>query len=94
MKIVHHPEAGMFEALSDDGIRIGTIRYEADGGDLRATSTWTDPRHRGQGVAGKLLDALVEKARADKVKIVPICSYVVAAFQKAPEKYRDVAKGE
>ena len=40
---------------------------------------------RGQGIAGKLVDALIDTARAQGWKVIPRCSYVVAAFRRHPE---------
>lgn len=51
--------------------------------------TFVDESLRGQGVAGKLVEAVVEKARKEGAKIAPVCSYAVAAFEKN-EAYHDV----
>ncbi len=51
--------------------------------------TFVDESLRGQGVAGKLVDAVVEKARKEGAKIIPECSYAVKAFEKN-ESYHDV----
>ena len=91
MEIKHIRNDNMFVAYDDDGSRAGTIEYSAKhDGNLYATHTWTDPQFRGQGVAAKLLDALVEYAVAQQVKIIPICSYVRRAFQDHPDKYATV----
>lgn len=82
--------AGKFVATRDDGAPAGEIEYDVRDGAMHATHTWVDPELRGHGVAGKLLHALVEKARADKMKIVPVCSFVVGAFEKHPEEFADV----
>ena len=39
----------------------------------------------GQGIARKLLDALLEDARANGYRIVPLCPYVNAQRRKHPE---------
>lgn len=58
-----------------------------DGGPdrLAADHTFVPPAFRGRGVAALLVDALIAKARAENAKIVPICSYVVASFDRHPE---------
>ena len=43
--------------------------------------TYVSESLRGQGVAGKLLDALLEYAKNNNIKIKPVCSYVVSAFE-------------
>ena len=40
----------------------------------------------GQGVAGQLMEAAVEKLRADNMEVRPICSYAKTWFEKHPEE--------
>jgi predicted GNAT family acetyltransferase len=40
---------------------------------------------RGAGIAQMLVDKAIADARAAGTKIVPLCSYVVAQFQRHPE---------
>lgn len=47
--------------------------------------TYTPPEFRGQGVADALMGKAIADSRADGLKIVPICSYVVAQFRRHPE---------
>ena len=51
--------------------------------------TIVDPSLRGQGVAGKLLAKVVAMAREENLKIVPVCSYVVAKLTRNDE-YKDI----
>lgn len=90
MQITHDREGLRFIAANDDGEVMGEIAYEPNGGILSATHTLTDSRFRGQGIAAKMLDALAGYARENGFKIRPVCSYVVTAFEKKPEQYRDV----
>jgi predicted GNAT family acetyltransferase len=50
-----------------------------------ADHTYVPGSMRGQGIAARLVDALIAKARADHWSILPRCSYVVTAFQRHPE---------
>ncbi|MDM7957700.1 GNAT family N-acetyltransferase [Blastomonas sp.] len=50
-----------------------------------ADHTYVPDSMRGQGIAARLVDALIAKARADHWTIVPRCSYVVTAFKRHPE---------
>jgi uncharacterized protein len=76
----------------------GAYRAELPGTDRPAVLTWramgplrvadhtfVPPAMRGQGVAEKLVDALVADARAQGFRIVPQCSYVEALFRRHPE---------
>ncbi len=40
---------------------------------------------RGTGAAGRLMDGVVEHARAEGRKIVPLCSYAAAWLRRHPE---------
>ncbi len=55
-----------------------------------ANGTYVDPSLRGQQVARKLLDRLVEHARENQLKIRPTCSYVVKMFER-DKTFADVA---
>ena len=51
--------------------------------------TFVDQSLRGQGIAQRLLDKVVEKARTTKVKIIPICAYAAKKMIGNPT-YKDV----
>lgn len=85
--------------LSDDGLYIGADPASAvarmdwtwqDEKTLVVTRTYTAPELRGQGVAARLMTALVELARTRGCKIVPQCSYVQKAMDRDPEAYADL----
>jgi|TARA_R110002012_G_scaffold280959_5_gene469914 uncharacterized protein len=50
-----------------------------------AEHTVVPPALRGQGIAGRLVEALIEDARSEGFKIIPTCSYVAAQFDRHPE---------
>lgn len=47
------------------------------------------PALRGTGAAGRFMQALAEYARAEKITLIPHCSYAVAWLKRHPE-YADV----
>lgn len=51
--------------------------------------TFVSPELRGQSIAGKLLNKVVEKAREENLKIIPVCSYAVKKMTRNDE-YEDV----
>lgn len=51
--------------------------------------TFVDPSLRGKGVAKLLLQALVDMARSENLKIVPACSFIVTKMTKTDE-YLDI----
>ncbi|GAA3401510.1 GNAT family N-acetyltransferase [Paenibacillus hodogayensis] len=52
-------------------------------------STYIDPAYRGQQLAKRLLDYVVDEARDKGRKIIPSCSYVLEQFKRDPQ-YADV----
>ena len=80
-----------YRQLDATGHTIAEITYETlDDNTVAANHTFVDPSLRGQGVAEKLLDHLADVMRKENKKIVAQCSYVVAQFNRKPDKYADV----
>jgi len=77
-----------------EGQEIGEMTYEPEGEECFAVNhTFTDEHYRGQGIGRKLLEAMVDFAREQHKKIIPVCPYVKFKFVKNPEKYQDVTAG-
>lgn len=64
---------------------------EVEEGVVDITHTVVDPSLRGQGVAGKMTEALAEYLKAEGLKVQLTCSYAVKWFDKH-EEYRDILK--
>jgi predicted GNAT family acetyltransferase len=74
----------------DEAEALGVIEYQEQGEKvLVANHTYVNPSLRGQGIAKMLLDALVDFARKENKKIIPVCSYVKAEFERN-KGYHDV----
>lgn len=69
----------------DLGGATAELTWTAHGGVRRADQTFVPPQMRGQGIALKLVEALVADARAQGFTIDPKCPYVEEAFQRHPE---------
>ena len=82
-------EEGRFYMEDEKGALIAEITYRQDGQTLYANHTYTNPKYRGQSLAGLLLDRLVDFARKNEYKIMPTCSYVVHKFDSNPQ-YDDI----
>jgi hypothetical protein len=52
---------------------------------LIAEHTGTPPPMRGQGVATALVERLIADARKEGFRIVPLCSFVKAQFDRHPD---------
>ena len=73
-----------FITLSPDAEAEMTFR-KGDNGTLIIDHTGVPPAFEGRGIAGKLMQRAIDDARKTKVKITPVCSYVVAQFRRHPE---------
>lgn len=90
---VEHRETGARGEffIERDGKRVAELTYSIAGRDVVAGHTWVDPKHRGGTLAPTLLRALVDWARREDRKIVPVCSYVRSVFGKSTQ-YEDIWK--
>ena len=76
-------------AAYDGEKRIGVAEFDARDGRWSITHTEVDPAYGGQGIARRLIEELIEAARSNGTKIVPVCSYAEKMMSGKPE-YRDV----
>ena len=76
---------GSYSARVPGTDRKAFLTWKARGKARIADHTFVPPEGRGQGIAAKLVDALVEDARREGFTIQPQCSYVEAAFRRHPE---------
>ncbi len=85
-----HSGDNVFYITDKNGEKIAHITYQIESDEvIIANSTFVDPSLRGQGVAKLLLDRLANHARENNLKIRPLCSYVVKAFERYDE-YSDI----
>jgi uncharacterized protein len=75
--------------ISGDGRRLAEMTYSASPTLLIIDHTEVDDSLRGTGASAKLVQAAVELARAEKVRILPLCPFARHVFDKTPE-YGDV----
>lgn len=68
---------------------IGECEVDASEGLWAITHTGVRPAYGGQGIARRLVDAVVEEARRRGVKISPLCSYA-KRLMEGSDAYRDV----
>ena len=79
-------------AFDLDGKRLAEMAYSVAGdGVIIIEHTEVNSALRGTGAGKMLLAALVEWARAEGKKVIPICPFAKSAFEKTPE-FQDVLK--
>jgi predicted GNAT family acetyltransferase len=77
----------------DDGRVIAEVTFpDLRDGVVVIDHTFVDDSLRGQGVAGKLIEAAYDAIKADGKKAALSCSYAVKWFADKPEK-RDIVAG-
>ena len=84
MEFLH--EANRIYMTDNGGKTIAEVLFPAENGDtVNITHTVVDVSLRGQGVAGKLLEAVVEQLILDHKKARLTCSYAIKWFGEHPE---------
>lgn len=69
--------------VEQEGRRLAEMTYSRTNASMIIIDhTDVDPSLSGQGVGRKLLDALVQWARATATKVVPLCPFAKAQFNK------------
>ena len=80
---VHRPEQHRFEAMVDG--HAGRLDYAVRGDVMTLLHTEVDPALEGKGVAGALVQAALDHARANGLKVEPRCEYAASYMQRHPE---------
>lgn len=80
----HNAERNRYELERDGSIAFAD--YERRHGLLIATHTVTPPALRGRGLASRLIKAMLGDARAQGLKVLPLCSFVADYFDRHPEE--------
>lgn len=73
--MVRHNEAERRFEVDIDG-QLSVADYQIEGERMIFTHTYVPPALRGQGIAEKLVRVALEHARAQRLRVVPACSYV------------------
>lgn len=75
MQIQHQPDQQQF-VIKQDGHDDALLKYHVDSnGSMDIYKTFVPTSLRGQGVAGKLVDAAAKWAEQNKLSIHPTCWY-------------------
>jgi len=85
--VQHDAAAGRFTTEVDG--QQGYVEYEREGDVMTITHTIVPSAIGGRGVAGALVQAALEHARSEALKVVPSCSYADDWMRKHTE-YEDL----
>lgn len=78
----------------ENNTEMGFLEIEVKEGTVIAYHTEVYPAGEGKGWGKKLFEALIAFARAEQLKLVPLCPFVQARLKKNPEEYTDVYPGK
>ena len=82
--VIHNAAQHRYE-LKVDG-QVAFARYRLQGDEMLITYVETPVPLRGGGVAGRLMKGLLVHARAEGLKVTPVCPYAVAYMQRHPDE--------
>jgi uncharacterized protein len=89
----HETDANRYVLRIDDAI-VAVVDYVINGDSISFNHTFTDPKLRGKGYAGEIVEFAVNDVEATSDRhIVPMCWYVGKWFDEHPERAGLVAAG-
>ncbi len=89
IQVTHNPAENRFETRIDG--KLCKLDYLQDGANFVITHVGVHPDLRGQGIAGRIVEASLDYARDHSLHVVPICSYAAAYIRRNPQ-YADLTK--
>jgi predicted GNAT family acetyltransferase len=91
MSVAHDAAARRFTVAVSSGTAV--LAYAPAGSDLlELYSTYVPPADRGRGTAARLVQAAVDYARSEGLRIIPSCWYVAQWLRQHPE-HADLVAG-
>jgi predicted GNAT family acetyltransferase len=82
------PEQSRYE-LVVDGRVVAVAEYQPGPGYVVMNHTHTEPAHRGQGFAGRLVAGALDDLRERDLRVIASCWYVAQYIDEHPE-YQDL----
>jgi predicted GNAT family acetyltransferase len=76
--------------IEENGEQIGEMEVAITDKNLIAYHTEVQSKEEGKGFAKQLLNAMVEHARTNHLKVIPLCPYVNAQFRRHEAEYSDI----
>ena len=83
LEINHNPANHAFEVWIDG--KLSKLDYIQEGKNFVITHVGVHPAHRGQGVAAKIVEAGLQHARQNALRVIPMCSYAAAYIRRNPQ---------
>src|SRR5512134_858566 len=83
LDITHNPANDRFEVWIDG--KLSKLDYIREAKNFVIAHVGVYPEHRGQGVAGKIVEAALQYARENGLRVIPMCSYAAAYIRRNPQ---------
>src|SRR6187397_508292 len=83
LQVIHNPSESRFETWIDG--YLSKLEYIQDGKNFVITHVGVYPELRGQGIAGKIVEAGLQYAKQNSLRVVPMCSYAAAYIRRNPQ---------
>lgn len=83
LEVIHNEAEHTFEVWIE-GYR-SKLDYLQEEKNFVITHVGVYPEHRGQGVAGKIVEAGLKYARENSLRVIPMCSYAAAYIRRNPQ---------
>jgi predicted GNAT family acetyltransferase len=83
LEVSHNPANHAFEVWIDG--QLSKLDYIQDGKNFVITHVGVYPEHRGQGIAAKIVEAGLQYAKANSLRVIPMCSYAAAYIRRNPQ---------
>lgn len=74
--IVHNVKETRFQAVVEGHLAL--LEYQVSQGVFQIDYVYVPAAQRGQGIAGRLVDAAVAYAQSEGLRVLPVCSYARA----------------
>ena len=83
VEVTHNEAENTFEVWIDD--YPSKLNYILDDKNFVITHVGVYPELRGQGLAGKIVEAALQYAKENSLRVIPMCSYAAAFIRRNPQ---------
>ncbi len=81
--VTDNAAAGRFELIEQD--KLAYADYRLSDARMIIDYVFSPPELRGSGAAGRLMQGVVDAARARNLKITPLCGYAATWLKRHPD---------
>jgi predicted GNAT family acetyltransferase len=76
--------------ILDGEVKAGEMKVSISPTHLTAYHTEVPSIYEGKGLAKKLFASMVEYARSNNLKVIPLCPFVLIQFRRHRDEYEDI----